>query len=243
MNKRIDFSKNGGFPATQYMTDFMQKSYREAFAALASLIGDKVVVQGMSEVGGSVLNGWLSYQGELIEFAGGPLGDNPYISISETKESRLFNDGSTNDVYFVKKAAISNGAGAFAYSELKRIDTLQATFESLANLIAAFNAHTHTFASITGKPIYYVVDKGSFNLGDVNSTDITRTVPLPNAQPNANYYVIASWVGNDANWNINNDVLPPLIFNKTANSFDIGIREIATNTQNIRLEFVIINTL
>lgn len=242
MNK-IDFSKNGGFPATQFMTDFMQKAYKEAFIALAGLIGDKVVVQGMTEAGGSVLNGWLSYNGELIEFAGGPIGDplTATINITETPSSRLFEDGSTNDVYFTRLASIGTG-GAFLYADLKRIDTLQATFQSLANLIQAFNIHTHDYADILNKPLFEITHKDSFNLGDVNSTDITRTIAIPN-QKDANYFVFASWVGNDNNWNNNNDVLPPLVYDKTVNSFKIGIHEVANIAQNIRLEYIIINTL
>lgn len=240
MNKRIDFTKNGGFPATQFMTDFMQKSYREAFAALASLIGDKVAVQGMTEAGGAVLNGWLSYQGELIEFIGAPIGDplTATINISEAKASRLFEDGSTNDVYYTKTATIGTG-GAFLYSDLKRIDTLQTTFQSLANLITAFNIHTHNYADITGKPLYQISHKDSVNFPDIASTDVTKTVIIPD-QGTTDYFVLGSWVGNDNNYVVNNDVLPPNIYDKQTASFKMGIREINAVAQNIRFEFVII---
>jgi hypothetical protein len=239
MNK-IDFSKNGGFPLTQYSLDFMQKAYKEAFAALAGLIGDKVIVQGMTEAGGAVADGWLSYQGELIQFSGGPIGDlsTASIIITETKAARLFLDGSTNDVYVTRTASIGVG-GAFLYSELKRINTLQATFQSLADLITAFNIHTHNYADIAGKPLYYISHKGSFNIGDINPADMTLTVAIPN-QGATDYIVTGSLVGNDNNWNSNNDVLLPLVYDKQVDSFKVGLREIGAVAQNIRFEFVII---
>lgn len=236
---RIDFTKNGGFPATQFMTDFMQKSYREAFAALAALIGNKVVVQGMAEVGGAVTSGWISYNGELIEFIGGPLGATPFIVISEASASRLFQDGSTNDVYFTKTASIGDGAGTFPYADLKRIDTLQATFQSLADLITAFNIHAHNYDDIVGKPLYYISHKASFNIGDVNVADKTLTIDIPD-QTVSDYFVLGTLIGNDNNWNNNNDIFPPIVYDKQIDSFKIALHESTSVVQNIRYEYVII---
>lgn len=124
MNKRIDFSFNGGFPATQFMTKFMQDSFREAFGAIASLIGDKVILQGVEEIGGQVTNGWICVGGELMPFTGGPLIAGVAIAITETPASRVFDDGNTNDVYFTKEAAFGT-PGNFPYTDLKRVDTIK----------------------------------------------------------------------------------------------------------------------
>jgi microcystin-dependent protein len=124
MNKRIDFSFTGGFPATQYMTDYMQTSYRSAFIALAGLIGDKVIVTGAVIMGGVVTNGWLSINGELVPFIGGPYVAGDSIVIIETTESRLFQDNATHGVYFKREARIGS-PGLFLFSDLKNIGTLK----------------------------------------------------------------------------------------------------------------------
>jgi hypothetical protein len=238
MNKRIDLSKNGGFPLTQYTLDFMQQSYRAAFAALAGLIGDKVIVQGVDEAGGAVSDGWISYNGELIPLVGAPLGATPHIIITEAKGERVFDNGATNEVYITKTTTIGD-AGLFPYSDLKRIDKLKDTFQALADLINAFNIHTHNYADIVGKPLYYISHKDSYNFPDISATDITRTIAIPD-QGTTDYIVIGSWVGNDNNYVINNDVLPPNIYDKQTNSFKVGVREINAVAQNIRFEYIII---
>jgi len=124
MNKRIDFSFNGGFPATQYTTAFLQDSFRGAFIAMAGLIGDKVIVAGMQEAGGNVSNGWISYNGELIPFTGGPFNADSKVTIVETPASRVFDDGQPHDVYFEKVAKLGS-VGLFPYSDLKRIGQLK----------------------------------------------------------------------------------------------------------------------
>lgn len=241
MNKRIDFTFNGGFPATQYMVNFMQESYRSCFMAIANIIGDKVIVQGCDIVGGQVSNGWISFQGELIPFLGGALPVGASVAIVETPASRVFDDQAPHDVYFTKTASLGT-PGNFLFSELKRVSVYKDLFDSLTNLINSFNSHSHSWNNITDRPAYFISYRASFALGDVNQTDIMRTVPIPD-QGTSNYYVLTTWVGNNNNWDKNNDIAPPNVFNKTSTSFDIGVREVYNNTQDVRLEFVIIKSL
>jgi len=124
MNQRIDFSNLGGFPATQYMTDYMQVSYRGAFAALASLIGDKVIISGCQIVGDQITNGWISVAGELVPFVGGTGDATSQIKIIETNETRLFFDNTSKAVYFKRQAQITS-PGSFLYSDLKNIGAIR----------------------------------------------------------------------------------------------------------------------
>jgi hypothetical protein len=242
MNKRIDLTFNGGFPATQYTLSFMQESYRNCFRALAGLLGDKVIVSGCDVVGGQVTNGWISIGGELIEFIGGVLPGDPKVVISETPVSRVFDDGTTHDVYFVKSATIGT-PGSFPFSDLKRLSVYSAFMDSLTNLINAFAVHTHSWASITGKPSnHYISYRGVYNVGDVNPADMVRTVTFPDQGTN-DYHVIPSWVGNNSDWDSNNGVLTPNIFNKQSTFFQIGVMETFPDDQNIRLEYIIIKSL
>jgi hypothetical protein len=241
MNKRLDFTQLGGFPFTQYTLDFMQQSFRDCFSALANLIGDKVIIQGCDVVGGSVSNGWISVGGEIMPFVGGIMPATPQVSISETNSSRVFDNGATNNVYFTKQATIGT-PGSFPFSDLVKLDKFVTVFENLAALQAAFATHTHSFLALTDRPTEVITYRGSYNIGDLGTSDITRTIAIPD-QGDANYHVVGSWVGNNASWDLNNDVLPPNIFNKTANSFSIGVREINAVVQNIRYEFIIIKTV
>lgn len=125
MNKRIDFTKSGGFPATQYTWAFVQDSFRGAFSALAGLIGDKTIVTGVVEAGGNVSDGWVCVGGELMPFLGGPIGAN--VLIEEIKDNRVFNDGINKEVYYTKRARFGNPG--FPYSELSRPTTIKGAWQ------------------------------------------------------------------------------------------------------------------
>lgn len=124
MNKRIDFNNNGGLPVTQDTFRFMQESYRDAFSALTGIIGNKTIVSGMEVNGGNVNNGWISYNGELVPFAGGPLGDGNYVVIVESGENATFENNAVFTVYFTRIARLSS-SGAFLFSELKKPEPIR----------------------------------------------------------------------------------------------------------------------
>jgi hypothetical protein len=120
MNKVEQLTNLGGFPMTQYTLDFMQQSYRDALGALAKLVGDAVIVSGMEDTGSNVANGWISFNGELIPFTGGPK-QSTWI-IEDVTEDRLFADQVNRTVYFTRRARFA--AGGTNYSNLQRIETL-----------------------------------------------------------------------------------------------------------------------
>lgn len=132
MNKVEQLTNLGGFPMTQYTLDFMQQSYRGALGALANLVGSAVIVSGMEENGNIVGNGWISYNGELLPFTGGPK-QSTWI-IEEATENRLFADQVSRTVYFTRKARFA--AGGIPYSSLQRIDTLIGLKSTLAAMEA-----------------------------------------------------------------------------------------------------------
>jgi len=132
MNKVEQLTNLGGFPMTQYTLDFMQQSYRDALGGLARLVGNAVIVSGMEETGNTVANGWISYNGELLPFTGGPK-QSTWI-IEEITEDRLFADQVNRTVYFTRKARFA--AGGIPYTDLQRIETLT----GLKGVIAALDA-------------------------------------------------------------------------------------------------------
>lgn len=128
MNKSIDFTFTGGLPATQYTTAWMQDSYRKAFIGLAGLIGDKVIVSGIEVVGGNVTNGWISVNGELLPFVGGPVGSD--VIIQQITEDRVYNDNVNHTIYYNRQATIGSGAGSFPFADLTRPGTIKEIWQS-----------------------------------------------------------------------------------------------------------------
>lgn len=117
MNQRIDFTKLGGFPVTQYTLKWMQDSYRNALSGMAGLLGDKAIVSGVASSGGVITDGWISVAGELMPFIGGVPAAG--VVILEDFEERYFFDGVNQQVYF-KKYATFGSPQDFAFAELKR---------------------------------------------------------------------------------------------------------------------------
>lgn len=128
MNKRIDLSFNGGLPATQYTLDWMQDSYRAAFAGLAGMIGDKVIISGVAVVGGNVTSGWIAVNGELLPFVGAPVGTD--VIIQEITEDRVYNDNVNHTVYYKRQATIGSGAGSFPFADLTRPGTIKELWQT-----------------------------------------------------------------------------------------------------------------
>lgn len=235
MNKRIDFTYNGGFPATQYMTNFMQESYRSCFMALANIIGDKVIVQGCDVVGGQVTNGWISVGGELIQFIGGVLPGGASVVINETPASRQFDDGASHDVYFTKTATIGS-PGNFLFSDLKRVSAYRDLFDSFTNLLNAFNGHTHSWASITGKPALNIIYSGVHYIGDIGNDNLYTV--SHNQGIAGSYKVVGNLWSND-DWNGDNDAVC-VLKDKTPNTFQIATRQLSGTWQDIQFEYIII---
>jgi len=129
MNKLIDFEKLGGYPLAQEDLDWLQTSYRSAFASLAELLGDKVILSGMTETGGVVSNGWISIGGELMPFIGGTIDTGDCI-IEETKESLTFQDASVNEVLITRVARFGSPDPAFNYADLTRPGTVKELWQS-----------------------------------------------------------------------------------------------------------------
>lgn len=119
----LNLNQLGGLPFTQPDLKWLQDNYSSAFAAIANLIGDKVIVSGMVEAGGNVTNGWIALNGELIPFVGGAIGTGEYV-INEVITNRTFNDGGSKPVRISRVAQFSAG-GAYLYSDLVRIATLK----------------------------------------------------------------------------------------------------------------------
>ena len=123
MYKRIDLTKLAGYPLAQEDLDWLQKSYRDTFAAMAGLAGDKVILAGMTELGGNVTAGWISINNEIVPFLPGAIGTGQFI-IDEVVTPLVFDDGASKDVLYERVAKFS-GIGTYNYADLRRLGTLR----------------------------------------------------------------------------------------------------------------------
>ena len=143
----LDFDELGGMPFTQNRLKFMQDANLGAFGALAKLCGDKVIVTGVVVTGSNVSSGWISYNGELIEFVGGAMG--PQVVISQTSVPFTYANAAVHDVQFTR-TAMCGVIGAFPFSDLVPLlqlqnvwkkDDVRMSYKSNAYIAANFNVN------------------------------------------------------------------------------------------------------
>lgn len=117
--KSIDFTQPGGFPLTQDQLGYLQQAYIESIKALAMMGGDGtvpytisgIVVTNPSTGAYVATDGWLFYNNEMIRFSGisvtgGSGGFAPFVTITPTALTLVYNDGSTPNVVFDKEATL-----------------------------------------------------------------------------------------------------------------------------------------
>lgn len=134
--KQLDFSKYGGFPLTQNGLDFLQKSFSEPLLAMAKLLGDKVIVDGINIGATSVSDGWFVYGGEVIKFNACPLINNAKVNITQPLQSVLFQDGLTKAVYKEKQGVLDANVGSFFFNEFVRLENYLALQTKVSDLVA-----------------------------------------------------------------------------------------------------------
>lgn len=255
MNKRLDLTKNGGFPATQHTLAFMQDSYRLAFMALASMIGDKIIVMGCDVVGGTVTDGWISVGGELMPFKGGLLQAESKVIITEATAERIFDDGVQNTVYFEKIARLGS-PGAFAFTDLIRIGTISGHISNkqnphettLAQLgfstsgdINSNDAAVLATTALTNQllGLNKIAGYGLVNFGDIGGGDVVKQVNH-NLNIAGNYIVIGCLKSNQAALHYRDNKVTWTWFNPQANSFQVSLQENASEVQDVSFSWLII---
>ncbi|BAV09405.1 hypothetical protein SAMN05421788_101841 [Filimonas lacunae] len=120
MNRTIDFTQAGGLHLYQDTLAYMQKAYSDVSDAIAGILGNKLILSGCTEQNGSVSEGWIVINGEVIPFASGLKAD--YITIETTTATEQFEDGEQKPVYTVKKARLSTiSSGNVAFSDFVRL--------------------------------------------------------------------------------------------------------------------------
>ena len=262
MYKRIDFTKLEGLATYQDTLDFLQASYRDTISAIAKAFGNRVIVTGVTDQGTTFSDGWVMIDGELMPFLTGMKSDR--VIVEEVSDIEVFANGSTQTVYFTKRARLGI-TGGYAFSDFIRVDALANISEGLKSLVLAHNNlktafnlykpswgdvqgkpleftpsyHTHPWDQITNKPSLPSFYFGVHNMGNGDSAgDSLFTVYIPD-QGTTNYRVTGTLVSYGDNWGDDNDVIW-MIRNKQNSSFELLTREVSGNRQWLRFEYMVI---
>jgi hypothetical protein len=118
--KKLDLTQLDGFGFTQDALDFLQAGYAKDTEALANALGSKVILSGCDDLGATMSDGYVSIDGELLPFVGGPKA--PKIWIEEITDVELFGDSSLKTVYTTRRVRMGN-VGPYNLTDLKKLKT------------------------------------------------------------------------------------------------------------------------
>lgn len=209
MYKRLDLTQLEGLDLTQDTLDFLQTSYRDAFAGLSLFLGDYVIVTGVTVSGGNYTNGWVCINGELLPLVGGLI--SPNIIIEEVIANESFGDGNNKPVYYTRTAKLSNSGGTpvSSFVRLKSAKVLtNEVAQALVDIVAANNNANSRVAkagdTMTGN---LIIPNGTIaghavNKGQVDVSIANAIAALVNGAPGALDALneLAAAMGNDPNF-------------------------------------------
>jgi hypothetical protein len=266
MNK-LEVNQVGGFPLTTRILDELQKAYT-IFNALGAIVGEITIISGCTVTGSNVSDGVIFINGEVLQFRGGLTqtkviikeevenltfqngNDNPVIktryatfgsgvgAVDWTNFKRGFQTKDLVESLALKAeasivTAISD-AVALMYTKLNTIET-----GAQKQVRSDWNATTGVKV-IDNKPDFSspFLYKGMYDIGDVPSTDIMRTVTFPDVGTSA-YFVLGLPKSLSPDWNNGNDIFASW-GNPTNTSFELYLREVSGNVQNSKWYYVLI---
>ncbi len=125
---RIFFNQTGGFPLTTNILNALQKAYN-LFNPLGNLAGNYTIISGCKETGSNISDGVVFINGEILPFKGGKKISK--CRFRELPEKAAFEDGNKKVVVIKRFVEFGTGPDAFAFSKLKRVDTLLIIMERL----------------------------------------------------------------------------------------------------------------
>jgi hypothetical protein len=240
-NKTLIFGQTGGLLTYQETVAAMQAAYSDAIGYLAKAFGNYVILSGLNNVAGSYTPGEVIINGIPMSCPGG---SNSFLNIDvvenitqenfvgnvakpfySEKTAQLVNAGGTPITSFIRIDAIANIS--------QNLNTIQTNFNTLLN---NFNSHTHSWASITGKPswIAYV---GQATIND-QSSDHLYVISIPDqaSQPYKVFGVVRSLSSNHA---VDND-LTWAVRDLQSDQFSLTVRKLAVDTHNCIFDYIII---
>jgi len=253
--KTFDHNQTGGLKLVTERLSELQDAY-SIYTGLARMAGDKAILSGCEILGNTVTDGTVMIGGEILEFKGAVKQDT--VIVKEDLTSVQFEDGSIKPFQKNRYATFGFSAGAYQWSQFKRVPVLIDIPQVITDLSTALNNKIDAFTNalgflrkgevfigdINGKPVgwsYTGVDYTVQLINNVNGSNtggddlyqITFTNPLE-----TNSYKVFTSVNYSGSYIANNDVIFT-ISNKTTTGFQLSARELSLDIQNLTVDYII----
>ncbi|MDA6067985.1 hypothetical protein NJT12_00010 [Flavobacterium sp. AC] len=261
-----NFIQTGGWPLNSERLQELQTSF-SIFNAFGNIAGNFTIVEGCETEGTTVKDGKIYINNELLDFRSAVVSVDSTVIIVEESVNRPFENGSIKAVHTIRYATFGTSEVSFPWSDfVKPLETksLKGLLEGIFTRLVAAETKLETIEQGAQKNVQadwnvteilsdaYIKNKISFtspflrksvfnvgnvgSAGNVNDTKMTVSFPTVNT---SNYMVLGALRGRSSNWNDDNDVFWTY-GNEQATSFEIYLREIVANEQNLKFYYVLI---
>lgn len=217
-----------GYPMTNEWHAFLEGIAVNQITGLVKAIGNNVIVSGMTNTGGTIADGWLIHNNELLPFQSGAL--DTTIVIVETVTSAGYDtaeDDSFDEVLPVWKTRVAKFGdpgdegvvGSFSYSILTRIESLKnllskLSFKKSGQVTITYSDGTPQNAVATGDFI------GAEILAGASSNTFTR-VRLTFEAITGDYEALMNFDTSEGGYN---GILNLSVYEKTSTSITVDIK-------------------
>lgn len=249
--KRFNFNQTGGLKLVTETLSGIQDAY-SIYSGALKMVGDKAILSGCEELGGTVTNGFVVIGDEVLEFRGAVKQDT--VIIKEEIKNMQFEDGSLRPFETYRYVTFGYAVNALTWSSFKRVPALIELPSQLAALNNKIDNLTNTIGflrkgeiyvgDISGKNVGWVFNGLDYKIqlinaapGGVNGGDdlyqITFNTPLETSA-----YKIFTSIKYNGSYGANNDV----IFSTssyTNTGFQLSVREVSPDVQNISFDYII----
>ena len=265
----IDFTKNGGYRLKQFTFRKMQEAYMQIlkmFVAFCNIpdVGN-YIIQGCKVVGPDITSGYLYIDGELCYFTQAAGDVTSKIKKNVVIQSLGFKNGNSENVFRFTNAII-DGAGT-ALSGFTRVSPVfdanynhtdnnfdNAWLSKLFGIEAGAEVNVQadwdvinplSDAFIKNKPnIPNVLYANDAYIGDIGTSDLNPdtniTITFPDVGT-SDYQPVCTPVVVTGTGNSNND-FSYVILSRTPTSFSISLRGYSSDTQDIRMYYILFKT-
>lgn len=253
--KHIADIQPGGFIVDNEYHLSIGEMINQRDATILAIAGDKAIISGVELDGGNHTAGVVTYNGKIYSFIAGATQTQvttKKIALDRPNANQVDAPAFYEDVIEFG----SDGLETFDFAELTRVKNLQEiiTDASLVNVVPAWTA-------ITGKPAFLsqklygkvtvgdVADSGNTSVsvsGDITSAQVLA-VTNDDHRIKINFASVgtSSYVPNvvlvslDSDFDADNDVIYT-VKNILSSSFEILLREVSSNVQNLQIAIQII---
>lgn len=257
----IDFTKTGGYRFKQFTLRKMQEAYFQILKVFVSFCNipdtGNYIIAGCTISGANITAGYVYIDGDLCRFEQTAGDVTTKIKKSVVTENLAFKNGTNQPVFRYTSAVVHATEGA-ALSDFIRVSPVfDANYVHTDNNFTAalldklngiedgaeknVQADFHTTnplldSYIKNKPDFLTPLKKGFSvLGEIPG-QVTVTISFPDVGT-SNYMVLWSLVSLGGPDNDND--ITAVVANKTSNSFDFFVEEFTTNTQSLKLEYIL----